>query len=693
MSVAIDLPSSIPQISYGSQYSLEGLPEFLLAAAKGDKESLHGLVSDPKTDINQQANDGTTALFQAALYGNARCVKLLVKHGAKSGIKDRLENLPIHVATIGDHRKSVEVLIDSGARINRRDGLGFCPLHLAIIKGHEKMVKLLLERGARVDKLTYGNNPQHPLHLAARRGNTIIIRQVLTFKPTNLNPLDEGGRTPMYIAVDEDFPELVSALIMHGAAVSTGPAKTGETPLSLAIKRGYEDICHTLCTNGADVSLRYSLPYNPHRQPFFPHTPSNQDISAAVPSTVDALTNQDDNTSVGSNLSDTDIIGGGVGGLSDSDLDLLEKADRYGHIAKSVPSNPRAEKLLRIEMRRAKKWSDMIGHWPAYTTKRTDKLRSRVAKGIPDRVRGVVWKLLAAGIGGQAGVGVGGGGVVLRVQAGTGMGVPATLAGTNAGVATAEVPPGGVTVMWLDTQITANNVRYQQLQKEQSSWTTQIDLDVNRAARNHMMFRERYGKGQRALFSILKAYSSEDNEVGYCQGMSDMTALLLKYVTEEEAFWMLQRLMVVPKWSMRNLFLPGFPKLQLAFYVHDALLALYCPTLTHHLTKENIMAPFYATKWYLLAFLDIFPFEVTIRLWDLFLTEGYEICYSIGVGIMRMNEGEFLGKSFDKIMAFMRGLETSPVDVDKFISFIVKNRIPTKKITSLEVEYSKKFVK
>jgi len=299
----------------------------------------------------------------------------------------------------------------------------------------------------------------------------------------------------------------------------------------------------------------------------------------------------------------------------------------------------------------------MISHWPTYATKRTDKLRSRVVKGIPDRVRGVVWKLLMAGLGAQP----------------------------------AGSPP--VSLASVTAQVETCAAKYKQLLQEPSKWSTQIDLDVNRAARNHIIFRERYGKGQRALFSVLKAYSTMDAEVGYCQGMSDMTAFLLKYVTEEESFWMLEKLMAAPKWHMRDLFLPGFPRLQQAFFIHDSLLGQYCPTLAHHLLKENVVAAYYATKWYLLAFLDIFPFEITIRLWDLLFTEGYEISFSIGIGVMRMYEGEFLGKGFDKIMAFIRSLETLVVDVDKFISFIMKNRIPSKKIIYLEDEYTKKFGK
>ena len=50
----------------------------------------------------------------------------------------------------------------------------------------------------------------------------------------------------------------------------------------------------------------------------------------------------------------------------------------------------------------------------------------------------------------------------------------------------------------------------------------QIDLDVNRTYRDHMMFRERYNPRQSALFHVLAAYSVYNTEVGYCQGMSQI---------------------------------------------------------------------------------------------------------------------------------------------------------------------------
>jgi len=133
----------------------------------------------------------------------------------------------------------------------------------------------------------------------------------------------------------------------------------------------------------------------------------------------------------------------------------------------------------------------------------------------------------------------------------------------------------------------------------------QIDLDVNRTYRNHVMFRERYGikwvkasrmcasviqssyhdscgacsdsafrfcydqtsragqsipttnclsvlRRQTHLFHVLAAYSMYNTEVGYCQGMSQIAALLLMYMDEEDAFWGLSQLLTNKKHAMHG---------------------------------------------------------------------------------------------------------------------------------------------
>jgi hypothetical protein len=91
-----------------------------------------------------------------------------------------------------------------------------------------------------------------------------------------------------------------------------------------------------------------------------------------------------------------------------------------------------------------------------------------------------------------------------------------------------------------------------QLARKHSLDVRQIDLDVNRTYRDNIMFRERYGVKQQSLFNILCAYSVYNSEVGYCQGMSQVAALLLVYMDEEDSFWGLSQLMTHHKYGMHG---------------------------------------------------------------------------------------------------------------------------------------------
>jgi hypothetical protein len=62
----------------------------------------------------------------------------------------------------------------------------------------------------------------------------------------------------------------------------------------------------------------------------------------------------------------------------------------------------------------------------------------------------------------------------------------------------------------------------------------QIDLDINRTFRDNIAYKTRYCQRQVQLYNVLAAYSIYNTEIGYCQGMSGITALLLMYLSDEE---------------------------------------------------------------------------------------------------------------------------------------------------------------
>ncbi|GFX65670.1 USP6 N-terminal-like protein [Trichonephila clavipes] len=158
-------------------------------------------------------------------------------------------------------------------------------------------------------------------------------------------------------------------------------------------------------------------------------------------------------------------------------------------------------KVREVESERLNKWLKMLKNWDKYSG--GEKLKRRIYKGIPNAVRGEVWCR------------------VLEVNQ------------------IKQEQDGKYGEMRDKAKLLSPDIR-------------QIDLDVNRTYRNHIMFRERYSVKQQALFNVLAAYSMYNMEIGYCQGMSQIAALLLMYMNEEESFWALSRLMSDEKHAMHG---------------------------------------------------------------------------------------------------------------------------------------------
>ena len=71
---------------------------------------------------------------------------------------------------------------------------------------------------------------------------------------------------------------------------------------------------------------------------------------------------------------------------------------------------------------------------------------------------------------------------------------------------------------------------YPFLLKEESETEQVIVWDLSRTFPAHDFFKDAKGDGQRLLYNLNKAYSIYDSEIGYCQGMSFISAVLLLHV-------------------------------------------------------------------------------------------------------------------------------------------------------------------
>ncbi|KAM3707582.1 hypothetical protein ACJW31_02G035400 [Castanea mollissima] len=147
---------------------------------------------------------------------------------------------------------------------------------------------------------------------------------------------------------------------------------------------------------------------------------------------------------------------------------------------------------------------------------------------------------------------------------------------------------------------------------------------------------ERHGPGQRSLYNVLKAYSVFDREVGYVQGMGFLAGLLLLYMSEEDAFWLLVALLKGAVHApMEGLYLVGLPLVQQYLFQFDNLVREYLPKLGEHFTQEMINPSMYASQWFITVFSYSFPFHLALRIWDVFLYEGVKIVFKVGLAILK----------------------------------------------------------
>ncbi|XP_062436638.1 USP6 N-terminal-like protein isoform X2 [Rhea pennata] len=289
----------------------------------------------------------------------------------------------------------------------------------------------------------------------------------------------------------------------------------------------------------------------------------------------------------------------------DADYRLYKVTDRFGFLhPEELPVHDAAiEKQKHLEIERTTKWLKMLKSWEKY--KNSEKFHRRIYKGIPLQFRGQVWSLL--------------------------LDVPKTKE---------------------ETKDLYNKLKCEA--RGSSPDIRQIDLDVNRTYRDHIMFRDRYGVKQQSLFHVLAAYSMYNTEVGYCQGMSQITALLLMYMNEEDAFWALVKLLSSPKHAMHGFFIPGFPKLLRFQEHHDKILKKFLSKLKQHLDSQEISTSFYSTKWFFQCFLDRTPFTLSLRIWDIYILEGERVLTAMSYTILKLHRKHLMKLQMEELVEFLQ---------------------------------------
>ncbi|XP_058778857.1 uncharacterized protein LOC131652887 [Vicia villosa] len=325
--------------------------------------------------------------------------------------------------------------------------------------------------------------------------------------------------------------------------------------------------------------------------------------------------------------------------------------DRFGFVKQDantseavVKTNRSAYEYEKIkERRRVRKWRKMIGvggsDWKHYLRKKPNVVKRRIRKGIPDCLRGLVWQLIS----------------------------------------------GSRDLLLMNPGVYEQLVIY-----ETSASELDIIRDISRTFPSHVFFQQRHGPGQRSLYNVLKAYSVFDRDVGYVQGMGFLAGLLLLYMSEEDAFWLLVALLKGAVHApMEGLYLAGLPLVQQYLFQFERLVREHLPKLGEHFSQEMINPSMYASQWFITVFSYSFPFHLALRIWDVFLYEGVKIVFKVGLALLKYCHDDLVKLPFEKLIHGLKNFSEDAMNPDTLLPLAYSIKI-TKRLEDLKLEYEKK---
>ncbi|KAM6169051.1 ecotropic viral integration site 5 protein homolog isoform 3-T3 [Erethizon dorsatum] len=339
--------------------------------------------------------------------------------------------------------------------------------------------------------------------------------------------------------------------------------------------------------------------------------------------------------------------------LSPDDLELLAKLEEQNRLLETdskslrsvngsrrnsgsslVSSSSASSNLSHLEEDSWILWGRIVNEWEDVRKKKEKQVKELVRKGIPHHFRAIVWQLLC-----------------------------------------------GAQSMPIKDQ-------YSELLKMTSPCEKLIRRDIARTYPEHNFFKEKDSLGQEVLFNVMKAYSLVDREVGYCQGSAFIVGLLLMQMPEEEAFCVFVKLM--QDYRLRELFKPSMAELGLCMYQFECMIQEHLPELFVHFQSQSFHTSMYASSWFLTIFLTTFPLPIATRIFDIFMSEGLEIVFRVGLALLQMNQAELMQLDMEGMLQHFQKVIPHQFDggPDKLILAAYQVKYNSKKMKKLEKEYT-----
>ncbi|KAH9072261.1 TBC-domain-containing protein [Lactarius deliciosus] len=187
----------------------------------------------------------------------------------------------------------------------------------------------------------------------------------------------------------------------------------------------------------------------------------------------------------------------------------------------------------------------------------------------------------------------------------------------------------------------ANPGRYEQILEENkgrtSTSTEDIEKDLHRSLPEYPAYQSEEGIG--ALRRVLQAYSFNKPETGYCQAMNILAAAILIYMSEEQAFWLLD---VVCDRLLPGYYSPSMHGTLLDQRVFESLVTRCLPIIHNHFQEVDVQLSVASLPWFLSLYINSMPMVFAYRVVDCFFCMGPKVLFQVGLAILKINGEKLL---------------------------------------------------
>jgi hypothetical protein len=178
-----------------------------------------------------------------------------------------------------------------------------------------------------------------------------------------------------------------------------------------------------------------------------------------------------------------------------------------------------------------------------------------------------------------------------------------------------------------------------------------IRLDLHRTYPEFPLFQQRRGIDNMA--EVLQALAVVHPDVGYCQGMNFVAGALLQCgLRTEDAFWVFHSLLSSPK-HLQGYYDGSLRQVRVEVGILELLIGKKFRKYSQHVAKHGVQWGIVAPPWFIGLFLNIFPWESSCRVFEMFMIYGRAFMFSFCLAVVETNKSMFFMCSFLVFLVFV----------------------------------------